>query len=212
LTCLSLTFDGGKIQADTVLIALILDPYVVILFNKASEASAKTLDIGLINYILSSPAAISELSKIVTVKELKRRKLTLKISPSISSSDGETYRKIVPKVARKPAKNFTPPPPPARPARVVVDTVTAFYEHHDAYPASHNAVIKTMTPAMRQRLRARRIRGGAAPGDLGQTLLVGSYFAVWYALNVVYNSKFFQVAAAPVGKIVFVTTVPNYAP
>ena len=35
------------------------------------------------------------------------------------------------------------------------------------------------------------IRGGAEAGtSLGERLKVGSYFAVWYMLNIVYNSKF----------------------
>ena len=128
--------------------------------------------------------------------------MQLVVSPSICSFDEKTYRKVVPKVARKRVPKIPPPPPPARPAQVVVDTVTAFYEEHVASPASHNAVIDTMTPAMRQRLHARRmrrIRGGATNDGLGQTLLVGFYFAAWYALNVVYNSKFGVVYFLPYG-------------
>jgi hypothetical protein len=146
------------------------------------------LDIGVISYILSSPAAKAQYSKFKPVKELKRRNLKLKISPTISSSDVKTYRRIVPKVARKAPK--VPPPPPARPAQVVVDTVTAFYEEYEAHPASHNAVIKTLSPQMRERLHARRIRGGAVAIDLAARLKIGFYFFMWYALNVVYNSEF----------------------
>ena len=35
----------------------------------------------------------------------------------------------------------------------------------------------------------RRVRGGAASAALLERLKVGMYFAVWYALNIVYNSK-----------------------
>jgi hypothetical protein len=110
------------------------------------------------------------------------------VSSSITSTDKRTYRDTVPKISKK-APTGIPPPPPARPAQVVVDTVSAFYEEHDAPPASHNAVVKTMTPAMRQRLRVRRIRGGEVPNTLMGRLTVASYFAAWYALNVFYNSK-----------------------
>jgi hypothetical protein len=148
---------------------------------------SKILDIGLISYILSSPAAKAHYSKFEPVKELKRRNLKLKISPTISSSDVKTYRRIIPKVARKAPKRV-PPPPPARPAQVVVDTVTAFYGEYEAYPASHNAVIKTLSPEMRERLHARRIRGGAVAIGVAARLKIGFYFFMWYALNVVYNS------------------------
>lgn len=151
-------------------------------------ASSKTLDIAVISYILNSPAAKTEFAKAKPVKELSRRRLKLAISPSIVSKDKKTYRKSVPKVPKTVPKTI-PPPPPARPAQVVVDTVTAFYEEHDAHPASHNAVIRTMTPVMRHRLKARRMRGGAASSGLIKTLTVGLYFVAWYALNVVYNSK-----------------------
>lgn len=155
--------------------------------------NSKTLDIAVINYILKSPAARSKFANTKPVREISRRNLKLVVSPSISSSDVETYFKTIRKADRVP-KEFTkatpPPPPPARPAQVVVDTVSAFYEEHDAVPASHNAVVRTMTPAMRNRLKARRIRGGEVPNTLMGRLTVGFYFATWYALNVVYNSKY----------------------
>jgi len=141
-----------------------------------------------ISYILNSPAARAYFASVEPVKELHRRRLQLYVSPSVASSDNRTYLATVPKVPRK-APSKVPPPPPARPAQVVVDTVSAFYEEHDAHPASHNAVVKTMTPAMRQRLRARRIRGGEVPNTLVGRLTVGFYFAAWYALNIFYNSK-----------------------
>jgi solute carrier family 35 protein E1 len=77
-------------------------------------------------------------------------------------------------------------------------------------PASHNAVIDTMSPSMRRSLKARRIRvrGGAAAGGLMERLEIGGYFAAWYALNVVYNivnKKVLNVLPAPlvVGSIQF---------
>lgn len=172
-----------------------------------TKGISKTLDLAVISYILNSPAARAKYASVEPVKELSRRKLKLYVSTTVSSTDNRTYRETVPKVPRKvPSK--IPPPPPARPAQVVVDTVSAFYEEHDAPPASHNAVVKTMSPAMRQRLRARRIRGGEVPNTLMGRLTVGFYFITWYALNVFYNiinKKVLNVLPAPltVGTIQF---------
>jgi hypothetical protein len=152
------------------------------------RSASKTLDLAVISYILNSTAAKSEFAKFKPVKELRRRRLKLYLAPSITSTDVKTYRKTLPKTPKRAPKKV-PPPPLARPAQVVVDTVTAFYEEHDAHPASHNAVIRTMTPAMRQRLRARRMRGGAVSRGLIHRLKLGFYFFAWYALNVVYNSE-----------------------
>lgn len=149
---------------------------------------SKTLDIAVISYILNSPAARAKYASVEPVKELKRKKLKVYFSPSIMSQDRRTYYRTVPKVPKR-APSRIPPPPPARPAQVVVDTVSAFYEEHEAPNASHNAVIRTMTPATRHRLKARRIRGGEVPNTLMGRLTVGFYFAAWYALNVFYNSK-----------------------
>lgn len=153
-----------------------------------TKGVSKTLDLEMINYVLNSPAARAFYASVEPVKELTRRKLKLFVSSSISSTDNRTYRATVPKVSKK-APTTVPPPPPARPAQVVVDTVSAFYEQHDAHPAAHNAVVETMSPAMRQRLRARRIRGGEVPNTLIGRLTIGFYFAAWYALNIFYNSK-----------------------
>ena len=154
-----------------------------------SKGISKTLDLALISYILNSPAARAKYAAVEPVKELSRRKIKLFVATSIRSSDSHTYRETVPKVPKR-APTTIPPPPPARPAQVVVDTVSAFYEEHEAPPASHNAVVQTMSPAMRQRLRARRIRGGELSNALLGRLTIGFYFVTWYALNVIYNSKF----------------------
>lgn len=151
------------------------------------------MDLALISYILNSPAARATYASVQPVKEINRRKLRVYSSVSISSSDQRTYEETVPKIPKKIPTSIPPPPPPTRPAQVVVDTVSAFYEDHDALPASHNAVVQTMTPAMRQRLRARRIRGGEVTNPLLERLTVGFYFAAWYALNVFYNSKCDQI-------------------
>ena len=147
------------------------------------------MDLALISYILNSPAARNIYVSLQPVKELNRRKLRLYSSITISSSDQRTYKEtIVPKVAKKVTPSI-PPPPPTRPAQVVVDTVSAFYDTYEVPPASHNAVVEAMTPAMRQRLHARRIRGGQVTESLLGQLTVGFYFVAWYALNVFYNSK-----------------------
>jgi hypothetical protein len=60
-------------------------------------------------------------------------------------------------------------------------------------------VVETTTPVIRRPSSAgthstprgvRRVRGGAASAALLERLKVGMYFAVWYALNIVYNGKF----------------------
>jgi hypothetical protein len=152
------------------------------------RSASKTLDLAVITYILNSPAAKSTFAMVKPVKELSRRRLKLYLAPSITSTDVKTYYKTLSKFP-KAAPKKVPPPPQTRPAQVVVDTVTAFYEEHDAHPASHNAVIKTMTPAMRHRLHLKRMRGGAVSSGLKQRLTVVFYFVAWYALNVVYNSE-----------------------
>ena len=144
----------------------------------------------MITYILNSPAARNIYASTQPVKELNRRKLRVYSSISISSSDERTYQEtVVPKVPKKVTPSI-PPPPPTRPAQVVVDTVSAFYDTYEVPPASHNAVVETMTPAMRQRLHARRIRGGEVTESLLGRLTIGFYFVAWYALNVFYNSKY----------------------
>jgi len=172
-----------------------------------TKGVTKTLDLALVSYILNSPAARTIYASVQPVKEINHRKLRIYSSISISSSDQRTYEETVPKVPRT-ATTKTPPPPPTRPAQVVVDTVSAFYENHEILPASHNAVVQTMSPAMRQRLRARRIRGGEVQNTLFAQLTVVFYFAAWYALNVFYNiinKKVLNVLPAPltVGTIQF---------
>lgn len=132
---------------------------------------------------------------------------SIMVSPSIGSSDGKTYiKKLSQQKARtttypKKPKTGSLPPLPARPAQVVIDTVTAFYQENPLMESqgnhrrgvsasSHNAVIQNMTPAMRRSLKARRIRGGAVSSAILQRLEVGMYFGIWYALNAIYNSTF----------------------
>jgi hypothetical protein len=114
------------------------------------------------------------------------------------SSDGKTYVRTLKETAaaKKPMilQHMKPPstyPTPARPAQVVVDTVSTFYQQEQAFasPASHNAVIQTLSPSMRRALKARRIRGGAGTNGWLHRLEIGAYFGAWYALNVIYNSK-----------------------
>lgn len=187
----------------------------------SDKAHSKTVDLSRISYILSSPAAMVGMYE--PVKELrrdnqrrnKRRVMRIVVTPSVVSSDGKTYVRTVKKTLRasssstgssirrpnvSSSSSFLPP---SRPAQVVVDTVTAFYQQevqrmrsqqqdnnmNVVSPASHNAVIQTMSPAMRRSLKARRIRGGAGSNSLLHRLEVGLYFALWYALNIVYNSK-----------------------
>jgi hypothetical protein len=122
------------------------------------------------------------------------------ITPSIGSSDGKTFIKKLSQQNQRTARYYQPStlPPPARPAQVVIDTVTAFYQEDPLADSSqrgmgastHNAVIQNMSPAMRRTLKARRIRGGAGTSGLMQRLEIGLYFAAWYALNVIYNSTY----------------------
>ena len=157
-----------------------------------SKDTTKTIDLALINYVINSPSARALYASTEPVKELKRlQKTQVYVSYNVGSSDRKTYDRTAPKI-QKEAKKVVPPPPPEQPAHVVVDPVSFFYEEHEAPAASHNAVVKTMTPAMRQRLKARRIRGGDAANSLMDRLVLGFYFATWYVLNVVFNSKFLR--------------------
>jgi len=186
-----------------------------------SKSSSKTLDLGKINYILTSASAIVAMQKIAPIVELKRKKgiansLNLALTPSIVSSDGKTYIRTIKKsLKQKPYLVSNTASNQARPAQVVIDTVAAFYPEVEptvtrSLPASHNAVINTMSPSMRRSLKARRmrVRGGAAAGGLMERLEIGGYFAAWYALNIVYNiinKKVLNVLPAPliVGSIQF---------
>jgi len=184
-----------------------------------SKSASKTLDLEKIDYIITSAAAVVAMQKFATIVEFKKKKgransLDLALTPSIVSSDGNTYIRTVKKsLNRKPYRAPTSPAQ-ARPAQIVVDTVAAFYPEEkptaESLPASHNAVINTMSPSMRRSLKAHRIRvrGGAADGGLMERLEIGGYFAAWYALNVVYNilnKKVLNILPAPliVGSIQF---------
>lgn len=186
-----------------------------------AKSSSKTIDLGKINYILASASAIVAMQKLAPILEFKRKKgiansLDLALTPSIVSSDGKTYIRTVKKsLKQKSYSTSASVSAQARPAQVVIDTVAAFYPETEpvvtrSLPASHNAVINTMSPSMRRSLKAHRIRvrGGAAAGGLMEKLEIGGYFAAWYALNVVYNiinKKVLNVLPAPliVGTIQF---------
>jgi hypothetical protein len=170
-----------------------------------AKAASKTLNLTRISYILASPAAMEvkyEPVQELTSKRSKRRPVTLHVTPSIVSSDGKTYVRILKNSVKKQPilqhvkspYSSTQQPQPQQPAQVVVNTVSAFYNQDDASkfvsPASHNAVIQTLSPSMRRSLGARRIRGGAGSNALLKRLEIGAYFGAWYALNVIYNSKF----------------------
>ncbi len=162
---------------------------------------------------------MTAMRKIARLSEFKRKrgfKGKLAITPSIVSSDGKTYIHTVKKsLKRKSHQAPNSEVSEARPAQVVIDTYTAFYPEPEprSLPASHNAVIKDMSPmsrSMRRSLKARRIRvrGGAASGGLMERLEIGGYFAAWYALNVIYNivnKKVLNVLPAPliVGSLQF---------
>lgn len=188
-----------------------------------SKSSSKTLDLGKISYILASTSALTATEKLSSILEFHKKygrsakPPELAITPSIVSSDGKTFIRTVKKTLKH--TSYQPPsnnvPAQSRPAQVVIDTVSAFYPDSEptiakSLPASHNAVIDTMSPSMRRTLKARRIRvrGGATKSALMQRLEIGGYFATWYALNIVYNivnKKVLNVLPAPltVGTIQF---------
>jgi len=183
-----------------------------------SKASSKTLDLGKVSYILASTSANAVVRNSFPILELKNKSrrnapsLQINITPSIVSSDGKTYVRTVKKTLKKTLQSSgTLDQFPNRPAQVLV---SAFYPEPivtQSLPASHNAVIKTMSPSMRRSLKARRIRvrgGDSGMGGLMQRLKIGGYFAAWYALNVVYNiinKKILNVLPSPliVGSIQF---------
>lgn len=141
--------------------------------------------------------SVIELQVGSNTKRKNKKPVRIFVTPSIVSSDGKTYVRTVKQTLRSGSTVNKPMPliTPARPAQVVVDTVTAFYreaqkKQEQVSPASHNAVIQTMSPAMRRSLKARRIRGGAGTNSLLHRLEVGGYFGLWYILNVVYNSEY----------------------
>jgi hypothetical protein len=162
-----------------------------------SKAASKTLNLTRISYILASPAANLEYEPVKELQNLQKRRkpLLLASTPSIVSSDGKTYVRTLKKTLKSTQPpplpkigRYSAPPPPARPAQVVVDTVSAFYQD-EASPASHNAVLQTLSPSMRKSLKARRIRGGAGTTGFLHRLEIAGYFGAWYALNVIYNSE-----------------------
>ena len=156
-----------------------------------AESKTKSLDIAVINYVTYVWEDSFQTMKYQTVQELDRPKRTLKLytSPSVFSSDGKTHVRLYKNMKRNPRSSSSSPPPPTRPTQVQVSPVTAFYNTNDVDPASHNAIYRSMTPDMRQKLRVRRMRGGAMSSALMERLKIGFYFATWYALNIVYNSK-----------------------
>ena len=171
-----------------------------------TKAASKTLNLTRIGYILASPAAMEikyePVEELTTGKRLKRRPATFHVTPSIVSSDGKTYVRILKNSTKKPILQHIKSPYPStnqpqQPAQVVVNTVSAFYNQDDANkfvsPASHNAVLQTLSPSMRKSLGARRIRGGAGSNALLKRLEIGAYFGTWYALNVIYNSKYYYI-------------------
>ena len=177
-----------------------------------SKASSKTLDLGKVSYILASTSANAVVRNSFPILELKNKSRRNAPSLQIVSSDGKTYVRTVKKTLKKTLQSSgTLDQFPNRPAQVLV---SAFYPEPivtQSLPASHNAVIKTMSPSMRRSLKARRIRvrgGDSGMGGLMQRLKIGGYFAAWYALNVVYNiinKKILNVLPSPliVGSIQF---------
>ncbi|VEU44151.1 unnamed protein product [Pseudo-nitzschia multistriata] len=162
-----------------------------------SKSSSKTLDLGKISYILASTSALTATEKLSSILEFHNKygrsakPPELAITPSIVSSDGKTFIRTVKKTLKH--TSYQPPsnnvPAQSRPAQVVIDTVSAFYPDSEptiakSLPASHNAVIDTMSPSMRRTLKARRIRvrGGATKSALLQRLEIGGYFATWSSL------------------------------
>jgi hypothetical protein len=69
----------------------------------------------------------------------------------------------------------------------------------DMYPSPESSSYMTPEPANVAPIRrpssnitprgVRRVRGGADSAALLERLRIGMYFAAWYALNIVYNSK-----------------------
>jgi hypothetical protein len=145
-----------------------------------TRTPCKTLDVGIITYILSQATTNHEI-----IKELKKPKPSLKLylTSSVFSDDGKTYVRLIKKTtsSKKTVQS--------QGSQVTISPVQTFYTEQ-VPPASHNAVLSDMTPYMRHKLKARRMRGGALSSGLLDRLTIGSYFAVWYALNIVYNSKF----------------------
>lgn len=154
-----------------------------------TRTPCKTLDVGIITYILSQASTNHE-----TIKELKKPKRTLKLysTSSVFSNDGKTYVRLLKTTTTSTSPSKRPLAVHSQESQVSISPVQAFYDEQPGVvpPASHNAVLSDMTPYMRHKLKARRMRGGALSPGLQDRLTVGFYFAAWYALNIVYNSKF----------------------
>eukprot|EP00980_Cylindrotheca_fusiformis_P017185 scaffold5289_cov107-Cylindrotheca_fusiformis.AAC.12 len=157
--------------------------------------------------------------------ELKRKRRSLKLytTSSIFSNDGKTYirfikkqRKTTPRTTTFTDMDGTTIPLPAVQLQesqfyseaplLTSRNNKSLYEESSSVvpPASHNAVYSTMTPYMRQKLKARRMRGGGGRGVLSSgvidRLVIAFYFAAWYFLNIVYNiinKKVLNVLPAP---------------
>ncbi|CAJ1970357.1 unnamed protein product [Cylindrotheca closterium] len=167
-----------------------------------AKTPCKTLDVGIITYLLSM-ASSSHYMPI----ELANPKRTLQIytTPSVFSTDGKTYIRLI----RKGSKSMTyhkkkTIASSSQESQVRMEPVQTFYHSTGrepaADPASHNAVLQNMTPYMRQKLKARRMRGGGTHAGLMERLTIGFYFGAWYALNIVYNiinKKVLNVLPAP---------------
>lgn len=153
-----------------------------------AKTPCKTLDVGIITYLLKMASAQQYMPK-----ELVKPKRTLAIytTPSVSSTDGKTYIQLVKKGASKKAAAPVAASPVG--SQIRIEPVQTFLQQEeyddDALPASHNAVLSDMTPYMRQKLKARRMRGGGFQAGMMERLTIGFYFGAWYALNIVYNSK-----------------------
>eukprot|EP00529_Nitzschia_sp_RCC80_P011410 CAMPEP_0113497468 /NCGR_PEP_ID=MMETSP0014_2-20120614/30649_1 /TAXON_ID=2857 /ORGANISM="Nitzschia sp." /LENGTH=629 /DNA_ID=CAMNT_0000391415 /DNA_START=103 /DNA_END=1992 /DNA_ORIENTATION=- /assembly_acc=CAM_ASM_000159 len=172
-----------------------------------SNGSSKTLDMNKLSYILNYAQVTYRPVPEARVQQSRRKRTlpSIMVTPSIGSSDGKTFtEKLLRQSQRRPSSSS--PPPSSRPAQVVVDTVSSFYQEDpladSGSPSSHNAVVDNMSPAMRRTLKARRIRvrGGAGTNGIMERLEIGLYFTLWYALNVIYNivnKKVLNVLPAP---------------
>mmetsp|Transcript_31566 Transcript_31566/g.76204 ORF Transcript_31566/g.76204 Transcript_31566/m.76204 type:complete len:620 (-) Transcript_31566:154-2013(-) len=173
-----------------------------------AKTPCKTLDVGIITYLLSMASS----AQTFTPKELVKPKRSLKLysTPSVFSTDGKTYIKLIKKGVAASKKKTSSTASSAQESSQVVriePVVQTFYERASdettattADPASHNAVLQDMTPYMRQKLKARRMRGGGSHAGLMERLTIGFYFGAWYALNIVYNivnKKVLNVLPAP---------------
>jgi hypothetical protein len=83
-----------------------------------------------------------------------------------------------------------PPPPPRTTTTqsAVVDTASVYYPADAAYKTVDRVEVQLMRNPFAKRHSL--VRGGGPPSNaLLERLKIGMYFGVWYALNVIYNSK-----------------------